>query len=93
MRTFITAARLYSGYKLKALSSLVFLTMIEAFGTERIMIGSDWPVCTLSGDYQSTMRIVIDYIRKFQPEVREAILGGNCARFYGLDAMTPKGRL
>jgi L-fuconolactonase len=60
--------------------------VIEAFGTERVMIGSDWPVCTLSGDYESTMRIVIDYVRRFPSEVREAILGGNCARFYGLDS-------
>ena len=49
------------------------------------MIGSDWPVCTLSGDYASTMSIVIDYVQQFPAEVREAILGGNCARFYGIN--------
>jgi len=59
--------------------------VIRAFGTERVMIGSDWPVCTLSGDYASTMRIVTDYAQRFAPEVREGILGGNCARFYGLE--------
>ena len=58
--------------------------VIEAFGTERVMIGSDWPVCTLSGDYVSTMRIVTDYVQRFPAEVREGILGGNCARFYGI---------
>ncbi len=57
-------------------------TVIEAFGTERVMIGSDWPVCTLSGDYAATMNLVIDYVRQFPVAVREAILGGNCARFY-----------
>ena len=60
--------------------------VVEAFGVWRVMIGSDWPVCTLSGDYESTMRIVIDYVGRFSSEVREAILGGNCARFYGLDS-------
>lgn len=60
--------------------------VIEAFGPERVMIGSDWPVCTLSGDYESTMRIVMDYTRQFSPPTRDAILGGNCARFYGLDS-------
>jgi L-fuconolactonase len=64
--------------------------VIEAFGAERVMIGSDWPVCTLSGDYETTMRIVIDYAYQFPPPVREAILGGNCARFYGLDSTTAK---
>ena len=62
--------------------------VIEAFGTERVMIGSDWPVCTLSGDYVSTMNIVIEHVRQFAEEVQEAILGGNCARFYGLESST-----
>lgn len=53
----------------------------EAFGPERLMIGSDWPVCTLSGDYVSTMNIVINYL---SAEDRAAILGGNCARIYKL---------
>jgi len=57
--------------------------VVESFGPERLMIGSDWPVCTLSGDYGATMRVVVDYVKKFAPPVREAILGGNCARFYG----------
>jgi L-fuconolactonase len=56
--------------------------VIAAFGADRVMIGSDWPVCTLSGDYPSTMGIVIDYTQQFPAEVRDGILGGNCARFY-----------
>ena len=59
--------------------------VIAAFGPERVMIGSDWPVCTLSGDYLSTLHIVTDYVRRFSPEVQAAILGANCARFYGID--------
>jgi len=58
--------------------------VVEAFGTQRLMIGSDWPVCTLSGDYASTMRIVTDYIHQLPAEVRAGILGGNCARCYGI---------
>jgi len=58
--------------------------VIEAFGVERVMIGSDWPVCTLSGDYGPTMGIVIDYLQQFRPEDRARILGGNCAQFYGI---------
>ena len=34
--------------------------VLEAFGPTRLMIGSDWPVCTLSGDYESVMNIVIE---------------------------------
>ena len=48
------------------------------------MIGSDWPVCTLSAGYESAMRIAIDYIGQFPAIAQKAILGENCARFYGL---------
>jgi len=59
--------------------------VFEAFGPERLMIGSDWPVCTLSATYETAMGIVIDYIGQFGPWEREGILGGNCSRFYGLE--------
>ncbi len=57
----------------------------ESFGTNRIMIGSDWPVCTLSGNYSSTMSIVINYANQFSKEISDGILGGNCINFYKLD--------
>jgi L-fuconolactonase len=60
--------------------------VLEAFGPERLMIGSDWPVCTLSGDYPSTMGVVVDYVGSLSPDEREGILGGNCARFYRVGA-------
>ena len=60
-------------------------TVVEAFGSDRLMIGSDWPVCLLSSDYASTMQLVIEYIQQFPEEAQAAILGGNCARFYGID--------
>jgi L-fuconolactonase len=56
--------------------------VFDAFGADRLMIGSDWPVCTLAADYAVTMGIAIDYIRQMNPEMREAVLGANCARFY-----------
>lgn len=58
--------------------------VLDAFGTARVMIGSDWPVCTLAGDYAAIMQIVIGYVSQFPPNVREQILGDNCARFYGV---------
>jgi L-fuconolactonase len=60
-------------------------TVFAAFGPGRLMIGSDWPVCTLSGDYGQTMQIVIDYLHQFPKDVQAGVLGGNCARFYGID--------
>ncbi|MBT8045515.1 MAG: amidohydrolase family protein, partial [Verrucomicrobiae bacterium] len=58
--------------------------VLEAFGPERVMIGSDWPVCQLSGDYQSTMEIVINYVNQLPTEVGDGILGNNCAKIYQL---------
>ena len=62
--------------------------VLAAFGPERLMIGSDWPVCNLSGGYAATMKIVTGYLQKFSAGVREQILGGNCARFYGIKSGT-----
>ena len=57
----------------------------EAFGRGRLMIGSDWPVCTLSGSYEETMGIVADYVRQSMPDETDDILGANCMRFYGVE--------
>ena len=58
--------------------------VLDAFGAGRVMIGSDWPVCTLSGDYAATMGIVTDYVQQFPAKIRADILGLNCAKFYGV---------
>ena len=58
--------------------------VFESFGPDRLMIGSDWPVCTLSASYQAVLQIVLDYVSHYPPEKQEGILGGNCARFYKL---------
>ena len=57
---------------------------LEAFGPERLMIGSDWPVCTLSGEYKPVMEIVLDYVKKLSETEQDQILGANCAAFYGI---------
>ena len=58
--------------------------VLTAFGPERVMIGSDWPVCTLSAEYAQTMNLITDYLQKYPAPVRELILGSNGARFYNL---------
>ena len=56
----------------------------EAFGEDRLMIGSDWPVCLLSGDYAPVMNVVHDYIGQFSAAGQEKVLGGNAIKFYKL---------
>jgi L-fuconolactonase len=58
----------------------------EYFGANRLMIGSDWPVCTLAGSYSRVLGLVKDYLREHSELEREAILGGNAKRFWRLKA-------
>jgi L-fuconolactonase len=57
---------------------------LECFGTSRLMIGSDWPVCTLAASYSRTMGVVKDYLAKRPAHERDAVLGGNAQRFWKL---------
>jgi L-fuconolactonase len=56
----------------------------ERFGANRLLIGSDWPVCTLAGSYARVMGLVKDYLSGHLEHEREAILGGNAKRFWRL---------
>jgi L-fuconolactonase len=56
----------------------------DCFGPGRLMIGSDWPVCTLAADYTRTMSVVIDYLVNRPEAERDAVLGGNAQRFWNL---------
>jgi L-fuconolactonase len=56
----------------------------ECFGPSRLMIGSDWPVCTAAGSYSQVVNLVKDYLSRYAPEEREAVLGGNAAKFWRL---------
>jgi len=58
--------------------------VFEAFGPERLMWGSDWPVCLLAGQYERVFDLVDQYASHLTPTQKEGLFGGNCARFYGV---------
>jgi L-fuconolactonase len=58
----------------------------DCFGGERLMIGSDWPVCTVAADYARTIEVVTDYVSALGNAERDAVLGGNAQRFWNLPA-------
>jgi L-fuconolactonase len=62
--------------------------VFEAFGPDRLMFGSDWPVCLLAGSYRQVKQIIEDYVRCHAAVERAKIFGGNAIRFYGLKAST-----
>ena len=59
----------------------------ECFGADRLMIGSDWPVCTVAADYARTMAVVTDYLSRRRRATETAVLGGNAQRFWKLKLM------
>lgn len=60
--------------------------VFSAFGTDRLMFGSDWPVCLPAASYTQVKSIIEDYTRDFSAQQKENIFGLNAARFYGLTA-------
>lgn len=60
--------------------------VFAAFGEERLMFGTDWPVCTLAGSYAQVHGLVDDYTRAVTAETRAKFFGGNATEFYRLTA-------
>ncbi len=58
--------------------------VFDAFGTKRLMFGSDWPVCLLAASYQQVKHIIEDYLSGHSSEEKELIFGRNAIDFYGL---------
>jgi L-fuconolactonase len=58
--------------------------VVKAFGPNRIMYGSDWPVCTVAGSYDQVFGIVRDYFSSFSKAEQQMFFGGNAIKFYNL---------
>lgn len=56
--------------------------VFDAFGTERLMFGSDWPVCRVAADYAQVVSLVRDAVRQRDPSAEPLVFGENCERFY-----------
>lgn len=61
--------------------------VFEAFGSGRVMFGSDWPVCQLAGTYSQVLQLIAGYLRSRPVREQEAVFGENAARFYGLKVL------
>lgn len=58
--------------------------VIACFGKERIMFGTDWPVCLVAATYEDVMTIAKSALIGFNDEEQRAFWGGNAARFYNI---------
>jgi L-fuconolactonase len=58
--------------------------VLSLFGPDRLMFGSDWPVCTLAGTWKEVLAAFTQAIGPQPAEAREKLLGGTATRFYAL---------
>ena len=61
---------------------------LENFGPDRLMFGSDWPVCELAATYGQVRQALVDALGPISESERASIFGGTAVRFYGLPAAT-----
>lgn len=66
-------------------------TVVEIFGPDRLMFGSDWPVCLLAASYDEVVKAARETLSELDiltPEAERAIFGGTAIRWYDLNVET-----
>jgi L-fuconolactonase len=58
--------------------------VFETFGVERLMYGSDWPVCLVAASYNQVVGLMEQYTLKLSPNEQAMFWGGNATKFYNL---------
>ena len=71
--------------------AVVAEAVLDAFGADRVMFGSDWPVCLLASDYAGVMALARSLTGGLSPAEREAVFGATAARAYRLSAIAGAG--
>lgn len=61
-------------------------TVFNAFSINRVMYGSDWPVCKLAGGYNRALEILQIYTSRFSEKEQAQFYGGNAIEFYNLES-------
>jgi L-fuconolactonase len=62
-----------------------FEVVLEAFGAERLMFGSDWPVCLTAIQYDEWLQVVKRFIAGLSLSEQAGILGDNAVKIYKLN--------
>ncbi|MFO7656123.1 MAG: amidohydrolase family protein [Bacteroidales bacterium] len=58
--------------------------VLHAFGTNRLMLGSDWPVCLVAGGYNKIIELVTNYFSAFSASEKASVFGANALKAYHL---------
>ncbi len=59
--------------------------VFKAFGSKKLLFGSDWPVCLVAGNYTQIKKLITDYIAKLPVEDQKNIMGQNAIEFYNIN--------
>ena len=62
-------------------------TALQLFGPERLMFGSDWPVCLLASQYADTCSLVDSALQGLSAPQQAAVWGGNACAIYGIEGV------
>ena len=73
----------YNTWTLEQLNPYMDL-VLEVFGSNRIMFGSDWPVCLVAGNYKQVKEIVTNFVVKLSDSEQRGIMGDNAINFYNI---------
>ena len=60
------------------------MTVRSWFGDDRLLCGSDWPVCLLASSYEGVLTATRELFADLPESARAAVFGGNAIRVYGL---------
>jgi len=61
--------------------------VVDCFGWDRVIFGSDWPVCLLAGSYDQVVQVLTDVLGTRMGEMEERkLFGQNAALFYNLNS-------
>ncbi len=58
--------------------------VVNCFGTDRIMFGSDWPVCLVASSYTNWLNVIQEYFAPYTMDEQEKVFSKNAIRFYNL---------
>jgi predicted TIM-barrel fold metal-dependent hydrolase len=59
-----------------------FDVLLSAFGPDRLIWGSNWPVSNMGGGFAEQIRLAEDYLAPFGQQVRDKVMFRNALKFY-----------
>ncbi|MDT4935057.1 MAG: L-fuconolactonase [Pseudonocardiales bacterium] len=66
--------------------------LLHHFSPDRILFGSDWPVCVLAADYERVAQVAAELVEQLSPDEQAGVFGANAMHWYGLVDMGSAGQ-